>query len=127
MCERYVIAGRSACSAYRLCNDISQCLGAFGAAGQVAPTMEKDSKIYLAGHTGLLGSAMAELLAREGFSNVITQTRDLLDLTDKDSVLAHDCRGFCHMDRTNGDSGNIRNIIPMGCLCWMCEIALAIA
>lgn len=48
--------------------------------------MKKDSKIYLAGHTGLLGSAIAKLLASEGFANVVTKPRKLLDLTDKERV-----------------------------------------
>jgi GDP-L-fucose synthase len=48
--------------------------------------MFKDSKIYVAGHTGLLGSALIRRLTEDGCENLITQTHDQLDLTDKSSV-----------------------------------------
>lgn len=44
--------------------------------------MFKDSKIYVAGPTGLLGSAILKKLGENGFENVITRTHDELDLTD---------------------------------------------
>lgn len=43
--------------------------------------MEKDSKIYLAGHTGLVGSAVLRLLNKEGYSKIITKTSKELDLS----------------------------------------------
>ena len=43
--------------------------------------MEKDAKIYVAGHTGLVGSAFMRRLKAEGFSNIITRSLDELDLT----------------------------------------------
>ncbi len=48
--------------------------------------MYKDSKIYVAGHSGLLGSALIVKLAEYGYSNVITRTHDALELTDKKAV-----------------------------------------
>jgi GDP-L-fucose synthase len=48
--------------------------------------MFKDSKIYVAGHTGLLGSALIRRLRDDGHENLITQTHDQLDLTDKSCV-----------------------------------------
>lgn len=48
--------------------------------------MKKNSKIYLAGNTGMLGSAIQKLLDREGFQNVITRPRKILDLTNKKQV-----------------------------------------
>ncbi|MFH1215328.1 MAG: GDP-L-fucose synthase [Pseudomonadota bacterium] len=48
--------------------------------------MFKDSKIYVAGHRGLVGSALMKCLAAEGFSNVITRTHSELDLTDQAEV-----------------------------------------
>ena len=36
--------------------------------------MNKDSKIYLAGHTGLVGSAIYRKLKSEGYTNIITRT-----------------------------------------------------
>lgn len=48
--------------------------------------MEKSSKIYIAGHRGLVGSAILRLLQERGYSNVITRTRAELDLTDQTGV-----------------------------------------
>jgi len=48
--------------------------------------MFKGSRIYLAGHTGLLGSALLRELKSHGFSDVVTRTRAELDLTDQRAV-----------------------------------------
>ena len=44
--------------------------------------MKADSKIYLAGHNGLAGSAMLRNLNELGFKNIITKNHDELDLID---------------------------------------------
>lgn len=44
--------------------------------------MNKDSKIYIAGHRGLVGSALVENLEGKGYSNIITRTHKELDLTN---------------------------------------------
>jgi len=49
--------------------------------------MNKTSRIYVAGHTGLIGSAVWRALERNGFSNVITASHRDLDLTDALSVV----------------------------------------
>lgn len=48
--------------------------------------MLKTSCIYVAGHTGLIGSAMTRAFERRGFSNVVTALHRDLDLTDALSV-----------------------------------------
>ena len=48
--------------------------------------MDLDSRILIAGHTGLVGSAIVRRLDREGFSSVLTATRDQLDLRDQAAV-----------------------------------------
>ncbi len=48
--------------------------------------MKRNSPIYVAGHTGLIGSAMCRLLAREGFENIITSSHSDLDLADSTTV-----------------------------------------
>lgn len=48
--------------------------------------MDKTSRIYVAGHTGLIGSAVKRTLERSGFSNVITASHRDLELTDTLSV-----------------------------------------
>ena len=44
--------------------------------------MEKNSKIYVAGHRGLVGSAILRALERQGFTNLITRTSSEVDLRD---------------------------------------------
>jgi len=48
--------------------------------------MNKDSKIYIAGHRGLVGSAIVRNLESQGFKNLITRTRESLDLLDQNAV-----------------------------------------
>lgn len=48
--------------------------------------MEKDSKIYVAGHKGLVGSAIVRNLEQKGYTNIIKRTHNELDLTDQASV-----------------------------------------
>ncbi len=49
-------------------------------------TMERSSRIYIAGHTGLVGSAIVRRLEKEGFANLLTATRSQLDLRDQAAV-----------------------------------------
>lgn len=48
--------------------------------------MNKDSKIYLAGHRGLVGSAILENLQSKGYSNIVTRTHKQLDLSNQIDV-----------------------------------------
>src|SRR5574343_160188 len=48
--------------------------------------MQKDSKIYVAGHRGLAGSAIIRALEKDGYSNIIVRTRTELDLTSDREV-----------------------------------------
>ena len=49
--------------------------------------MNKSDKIFIAGHNGLVGSAVYELLKTKGFKNLITINRNKLDLRDHKKVL----------------------------------------
>ena len=44
--------------------------------------MQKKSRIYIAGHNGLVGSAIYRYLIKNDYNNLITQTRSQLDLRD---------------------------------------------
>jgi GDP-L-fucose synthase len=44
--------------------------------------MKKDARIYVAGHRGLVGSAIHRRLRAEGYTNLIVRTREELDLLD---------------------------------------------
>ena len=48
--------------------------------------MDKASKIYIAGHNGLVGSAITKCLIRRGYSNLVHRTHAELDLTDRQAV-----------------------------------------
>ncbi len=50
--------------------------------------IEKNAKIYLSGHRGLVGSAIYRRLQKEGFTNIITRTHAELDLTNQAEVNA---------------------------------------
>mgnify|MGYP001426890002 CR=1 FL=1 len=45
--------------------------------------MNNDSKIYIAGHTGMVGSALFQRMKSFGFANLLTATRSKLDLLNK--------------------------------------------
>ena len=49
-------------------------------------TPSKDSSIYLAGHRGLVGSAIERELCRKGYTNILTRTHAELDLTNQHQV-----------------------------------------
>jgi len=48
--------------------------------------MEKNSKIYVAGHRGLVGSAIVKNLESKGYNNLLLKTHNELDLTDQKAV-----------------------------------------
>lgn len=48
--------------------------------------MELDSKIYVAGHRGMVGSAIVRELKRQGYNNIVTRTHKELDLINQQAV-----------------------------------------
>lgn len=58
------------------------------------PALKKSDKVFLAGHRGLVGSAIHRRLAAEGFENVVVRTRSELDLQDQGAV-----RGFLEREQ----------------------------
>lgn len=52
------------------------------------PTLNSDSVIYIAGHRGMVGSAILRQLQESGFTNLITRTHSELDLCDQAAVRA---------------------------------------
>jgi len=50
--------------------------------------MQKDSKIYVAGHRGMVGSAIVRKLESEGYSNIVKRRSSELDLRDQSAVNA---------------------------------------
>ncbi len=56
--------------------------------------MDKTSKIYIAGHRGMVGSAIFRKLEKEGYSNLLTRTSSELDLRNQSAV-----REFFHGEK----------------------------
>ncbi len=56
--------------------------------------MEKDSRIFVAGHRGLVGSAIRRGLEERGYANLLVRARAELDLSDREAV-----RAFFHEQR----------------------------
>ena len=52
------------------------------------PAIAKDEKIYVAGHRGMVGSALVRNLQSKGYTNVVSRTRSELDLLDQQAVRA---------------------------------------
>ena len=48
--------------------------------------LSKDSKIYVAGHNGLVGSAIWNNLVQRGYTNLVGRSHRELDLTDQVAV-----------------------------------------
>jgi len=48
--------------------------------------MDKSAKIYVAGHRGMVGSAIVRELERQGYHNILTRTHKELDLCDQQAV-----------------------------------------
>jgi GDP-L-fucose synthase len=54
--------------------------------------MEKGSRIFVAGHGGLAGSAIRRALEQQGYANLLLRTHGELDLTDRQAVHAFFCQ-----------------------------------
>jgi len=52
-----------------------------------AGPLDRSAPVYIAGHRGLVGSALVRRFSDEGFSNLLVRTRDELDLTDRAATL----------------------------------------
>jgi GDP-L-fucose synthase len=48
--------------------------------------MDKNTRIYVGGHNGMVGSAILDRLRNKGYANIVTRTRGELDLTDQRAV-----------------------------------------
>ena len=48
--------------------------------------LKKNSKIYVAGHRGLIGSAFIRFFEKNGYTNIVVQDRNALDLSSKENT-----------------------------------------
>ena len=51
--------------------------------------LKKNDVVFIAGHNGMVGSAVVDSLVRKGFDNLLVQDRSKLDLTNQSSVLKY--------------------------------------
>ena len=54
----------------------------------------KNSKIYVAGHNGLVGSAIVRKLKEKGYKNILTASRKKLDLTKQNLIFWKEKQNF---------------------------------
>jgi GDP-L-fucose synthase len=57
-------------------------------------TLNREAKIYVAGHRGLVGAAVVRALQQQGYANLVTRTHREVDLTEQAAV-----RGFFEQER----------------------------
>jgi len=57
-------------------------------------TLNREAKIYIAGHRGLVGAAVVRALQQQGYANLVTRTHREVDLTEQAAV-----RGFFERER----------------------------
>ena len=55
--------------------------------------MDKNAKIYVAGHRGMVGSAILRELEKQGYGNIVTRTHQQLNLCSQQAVEDFFCRG----------------------------------
>lgn len=59
--------------------------------------MDSNSKIYIAGHNGMVGSALYRLLRKKGFTNLLVKSLEELDLRNQNEVMkffSHECPDY---------------------------------
>ena len=81
--------------------------------------MEKDAKIYVAGHRGMVGSAIVRELLRQGYTNIITRTHNELDLTRQEAVRSRNT-SFSPQPKSGASWPTVRHW-PTSCMrtwCW---------
>lgn len=61
-------------------------LAEFVKAQIVIGAMDRDSKVFIAGHTGMVGSSFVRYLKKGGYTNLVTQSHSELDLTEQSRV-----------------------------------------
>ena len=76
--------------------------------------MNKNSKIYVAGHRGLVGSAIVRNLQERGYTNIIGRTHKELDLTRQSDVekffeVVDQCKGTVELVSPEGDRINLKS------------------
>jgi len=81
--------------------------------------MDRQDRIFVAGHLGMLGRAVVRSLRHEGFSNVVTATKNELNLLDQSAVHSYFRQGeFQHViiaaARVGGIQFNIDNPVTLG-------------
>ncbi|WP_421892773.1 GDP-L-fucose synthase family protein [Marinoscillum sp.] len=75
--------------------------------------MEKDAKIYIAGHRGMVGSAIVRKLLEEGFTNLVYKTSSELNLTsqaDVEEFFAHEKPDYVFLAAAKVGGINANNI-----------------
>ena len=75
--------------------------------------LSKDSKIYVAGHRGLVGSAIWNNLKARGYNNLVGRSHSELDLTDQNAV-----KEFFYTEKPDGTMRKLIDLSKFHSLGW---------
>ena len=70
---------------------------------QAVEPLDRNKKIYVAGHRGLVGSGLVRCLQKAGFKNIVTRTHAELDPVS-----------YTHLGYRPGAGGGISRVLPSG-------------
>src|SRR4030042_6615911 len=70
----------------RICHEYNSRVFGEAYINREAFRMDRNAKIYIAGHTGLIGSAVVRKLKSLSYKNIITRTHKEMDLTERDKA-----------------------------------------
>ncbi len=80
--------------------------------------LNQDSRIYVAGHRGLVGAAVVRTLQQQGYRNLLLRTHQELDLTDQGAV-----RGFFDRQRPMAHRSGVAKLVFLGSSCIYPKLA----
>ena len=89
--------------------------------------MEKNSKIFVAGHRGLVGSAIVRELHKQGYNNIVLRTRKELDLTVESAVnefFEQEKPDYVFLAAATVGGIHANNIYPVDFICTNLKIQL---
>ena len=81
--------------------------------------LSKDSKIYVAGHRGLVGSAIWNNLKARGYNNLVGRSHSELDLTDQNAV-----KDFFDTEKPDGTMRKLIDVSKLHSLGWTHKVEI---
>ena len=82
-------------------------------------SLSEDSKIYVAGHRGLVGSAIWNNLQARGYNNLVGRTHSELDLTNQNAV-----KDFFDSSKPDGTMRKLIDVSKLHSLGWSHKVEI---